>query len=100
MIKSLVSESDAPPIFILPESISGVVTSTPCVPNIDLAACCKIRLIPHVASKLSISRPYSLETTKVSSNEPIINVTANAAIIETKYPISAASFDINFWMSP
>ena len=25
---------------------------------------------------------------------------ANAAIIETKYPISAASFDINFWMSP
>ena len=70
-----------PPVD-LAVNAAGTFTFTPCVPNMLLAACCKMRLIPYVARRLSISRPYNLDTIRRSIMLPSKNVTPNAAGIE------------------
>ena len=67
------------PVPTLPCKNEGAFTLTGCAPNMLRANCCKIRLTPHVASKLSISFPYNLETINFSIITPIAKATPKAA---------------------
>ena len=87
IIISLLFVSSKPPMLVIPDIHSGEYTVLFNGENILLTACCKMRLRPNVASKVSRGLPYKFFTISLSINIPTIPVNKKATGIDIKIEI-------------
>ena len=74
-------------MLVIPDIHSGEYTVLFNGENILLTNCCKIKLIPKVANKVSKGLPYRFFTTSLSINIPTSPVSKNATGIDIKIEI-------------